>query len=57
MFKLSKGKIVLISGILAVISLVLKETIGYELITIILMLAVTIIAGAPILKSHWCVKV
>lgn len=51
MFKLSKGIIVLISGILAVISLVLKETIGYELITIILMLAVTIIAGAPILKK------
>jgi Cd2+/Zn2+-exporting ATPase len=51
MFKLSKGKIVLISGILAVISLVLKETIGYELITIILMLAVTIIAGAPIFKK------
>lgn len=51
MFKLSKGKIVLISGILAVISLVLKETIGYELITIILMLAVTIIAGTPIFKK------
>lgn len=51
MFKLSKGKIVLISGILAVISLILKETIGYELITIILMLAVTIIAGAPIFKK------
>lgn len=49
--KLTKGQRVLISGILAAISFILKETIGYALITKIVMIASTIIAGTPIFKN------
>lgn len=49
--KLTKGQRVLISGILAAISFILKEAIGYALITKIVMIASTIIAGTPIFKN------
>ncbi|WP_367339600.1 heavy metal translocating P-type ATPase [Aminivibrio sp.] len=51
MMKMTKGQIVLISGILAAASFVLKEMIGYEKITILLMLATTVIAGAPVFRK------
>lgn len=51
MFKLKKGKIIFVSGILTAASFVLKELIGYETVTIVLMLATTTIAGAPIFKK------
>lgn len=51
MFKLTKARRVLISGILVAISFILKNTIGYELITKIFMLAATIVAGTPIFKN------
>lgn len=51
MFSLSKGKIVLISGILAAISFALKTFIGYEAVTIVVMVLTTIIAGTPIFKK------
>lgn len=50
MFKMSKKQLVWSSGILAVISFVLHRTIGYELVTILVMLAATAIAGAPIFR-------
>lgn len=49
--KPTKGKTLLASGVLAAVSFVLKELIGYEVITIVLMLAVTVIAGTPIFKK------
>ncbi|MDD4700081.1 MAG: cation-translocating P-type ATPase [Oscillospiraceae bacterium] len=49
--KPTKGKTLLVSGVLAAVSFVLKELIGYEVITIVLMLAVTVIAGTPIFKK------
>lgn len=51
MMKMTKGRIVLISGILAAASFVLKEMIGYEKITIFLMLATTVIAGTPVFRK------
>lgn len=48
MFKLSKTQIVWISGIMAGVSFVLKNMIGYAPLTIVLMLAVTVIAGTSI---------
>ena len=49
--KLTKGQIIWSSGILAVAGYVLNELIGYATITIVLMLAATVIAGAPIFKK------
>ena len=49
--KLTKGQRVLISGILVVISFVLKNTIGQQTITSIFMILAAIIAGTPILKN------
>lgn len=49
--KLTKGRIVLISGVLAAISFLLKEMIGYETVTIIFMLAATAAAGAPVARK------
>lgn len=49
--KLTNGQITLISGILISISYLLNKLIGYETITIILMLATTATAGAPIFKK------
>lgn len=51
MLKLTKGKIIAISGVLAAVSFVLKKLIGYEIITIVLMLISTVIAGTPIFKK------
>jgi len=51
MMKMTKGQIVLISGILAAASFVLKEMIGYEKITILLMFATTVIAGVPVFRK------
>lgn len=51
MLKLTKGRIILISGVLIAISYILKKLIGYETVTIILMLATTVIAGTPIFKK------
>lgn len=51
MVKLTKGQRVLISGILVAISFVLKETIGQQTITSVVMIATAIIAGTPILKN------
>ncbi len=49
--KLSKAQRVLISGILVAISFILKETIGQQMITSVVMIAAAIIAGTPILKN------
>jgi len=51
MMKMSKSKIVLLSGILIAISFLLKEIAGYEIVTIIFMLATTLVAGFPIFKK------
>ena len=51
MLKLTKGKLIVVSGVLAATSFLLKELIGYEAITVILMLATTAIAGIPIFKK------
>lgn len=51
MFKLTKGQMIWVSGILAGVSFLLKKLVGYEAITIILMLMTTIIAGTPIFKK------
>lgn len=49
--KLTKGQIIWSSGVLAAAGYVLNEFIGYAPITIVLMLAATVIAGAPIFKK------
>lgn len=49
--KLTKGQIIWSSGILAAAGYVLNELIGYASITIVLMLAATVIAGASIFKK------
>lgn len=51
MMKMTKKQTVLISGLLAAASFVLKEMIGYEKITIFLMLATTVIAGTPVFRK------
>lgn len=51
MVKLTKKQRVLISGILAIVSFILKNTIGQQLITSIVMIATAIVAGTPILKN------
>ncbi len=49
--KLTKRNIVILSGALAAVSFLLKEWLGYELVTILFMLATTAVAGAPIFKK------
>jgi len=49
--RLTKGVIVLISGVLVAISLLLKELVGYEIITIVFMLAAACVAGVPVFKK------
>ena len=49
--KLTKAQIIWSSGILAAAGFVLNEFIGYATIPIVLMLAATVIAGAPIFKK------
>lgn len=51
MFKLTKSRRVLLAGILISIGYILNKVIGYETITIIVMLGVTLIAGIPIFKK------
>ena len=51
MFKLTKSRRVLLAGILISIGYILNKLIGYETITIIVMLGVTLIAGIPIFKK------
>ena len=50
--RLTKGVIVLISGVLVAISLLLKELVGYEIITIVFMLAAACVAGVPVFKKN-----
>ena len=45
MFKISKNQRLIISGILVTLSLILRFTIGHELITNIVMIATAIVAG------------
>lgn len=51
MVKLTKGQRVLISGILTAISFILKNTIGHQPVTSIVMIAAATVAGYPILKN------
>lgn len=51
MFKLTKARRVFISGIFIAIGYILKRVMEYAPITIIVMLAVTLIAGIPIFKK------
>lgn len=51
MLRLTKGKRVLISGLLAVVSFILKNTIGEHPITSLVMITTAIIAGTPILRN------
>ncbi len=51
MVKLTKGQRVLISGILVTISFILKNTIGYQTVTSLTMIAAAAVAGYPILKN------
>lgn len=51
MMKLSKSQRVWLSGILVLIAFVLKNTIGQQLITSIVMILAAIIAGTPILRN------
>lgn len=53
MLKMTKGHRVLISGILVGISFIMKEILGYALITKIVMILSTLIAGAPIFKNAY----
>lgn len=48
---LKKGQRVLIAGILATLSFILKQAVGYEPVTVVIMVLTTIIAGYPILKN------
>jgi Cd2+/Zn2+-exporting ATPase len=51
MIKLTTGQRVLISGLLAVTSFILKSTIGQQPITSIVMIATAVMAGTPILRN------
>ena len=51
MFKLTKSRRVLLAGILISIGYILNKFLGYQTITIIFMLGVTLIAGIPIFKK------
>lgn len=51
MFKLSKGRIALVSGFLAAVSYLLKMFYGYEAVTVVFMLAATVVAGVPIFRK------
>lgn len=51
MLKLTKGQMIRVSGILTAAAYALKELIGYAAITILVMLTVTVIAGAPTFKK------
>lgn len=51
MFKFTKGQRIIFVSSLVVISFILNQIIGYQLITILFMLLSTFIAGFPILKK------
>jgi Cd2+/Zn2+-exporting ATPase len=55
--RFSKKQRIIVSGLLAAVSLVLKETIGYAPVAVAAMLATTIVAGTPIfLKAAGALK-
>lgn len=47
-FKMTKGLRIAVAGALAAVSFLLRKTIGYEPVTVAVMLASTVIAGTPI---------
>jgi len=49
--RISKKQTIAAAGALAAASFILKETLGYEPVTIIVMVATTIVAGTPIFKK------
>lgn len=49
--RIGKGRLILISGVLAAASFVLNKLIGYRPITIVLMLITMLISGTPIFKK------
>src|SRR5512133_3518356 len=51
MFTMTKGRRILLSGILVAVSYLLKRLMGYAPVTVVLMLASTVLAGAPIFKK------
>lgn len=51
MKKISKAQIVAVSGVLSATGWILKQTLGYDLITIILLLGGALVAGLPIFKK------
>ncbi len=53
MLKMSKVQRVVISGILVAVALVLKYTIGEHVVTHIVMIAASLVAGIPIFKNAW----
>lgn len=48
---ISKKQIIVAAGVSVAASFILKETIGYEAVTIVVMIASTIVAGTPIFKK------
>ena len=48
--KWTKTQRVILAGVLIVISFILNKIIGYELITILFMIATTLVAGVPIFR-------
>ncbi len=51
MFTMTKGRRILLSGILVAVSYLLKRAMGYAPITVVLMLASTVLAGTPIFRK------
>ena len=49
--QLGKGQRIITAGVLVAISFVLLKTIGYEPVTVILMVASTIVAGTPVFRK------
>lgn len=49
--RISKKQNILAAGVLATASFILKEAVGYEPVTIAVMIAATIVAGTPIFKK------
>lgn len=51
MFKITKNQRLILGGILVTLSLILRFTIGHQLITNIVMIATAVVAGTPILMN------
>ena len=57
MLKITKGQRILVSAVLVLASFILYKTIGYEIITIVVMILSTLVAGMPIfLKAFSSLK-